>query len=100
MIPIPSNFPKNQNEEVCECSKIENMKHIYQCEMWNKENENEIPIFENIFGDNILELVKVNKQFQINYNRRERYKLEVKKKKEEELQPHVIQISDPLSSLF
>ena len=100
MIPIPSNFPKNQNEEVCECSKIENMKHIYQCEMWNKENENEIPIFENIFGDNISELVKVNKQFQINYNRRERYKLEVKKKKEEELQPHVIQISDPLSSLF
>jgi hypothetical protein len=38
----------------------------------------------------ISELVKVNKQFQINYNRREKYTLEVKMKKEEQLQPHVI----------
>ena len=32
--------------------------------------------------------------------KREKYKIEVKKKKEEELQTHVIQISDPLSPLF
>jgi hypothetical protein len=100
MVAIPSNFPKNKKEEICVCQKIENMKHIYQCEFWNKENEKEKPIFESIFGDDISELVKVNKQFQINYNRREKYTLEVEMKSEEQLQPHVIQISDPLSSLF
>ena len=56
-----------KKEEICVCSKIENMKHIYQCEFLNKENEK--PTFESIFGDDISELVKVNKQFQINYNR-------------------------------
>ena len=100
MVAIPSNFPKNKKEEICVCSKIENMKHFYQCEFWNKENEKEKPTFESIFGDDISELVKVNKQFQINYNRREKYTLEVKMKKEEQLQPHVIHSSDPLSSLF
>ena len=45
------------------CSKTENMKHIYQCEVWNTENENEIPTFESIFGEDISEVVKVNKQF-------------------------------------
>ena len=81
MVAIPSNFPKNKKEEICVCSKIENMKHIYQCEFWNKENEKEKPTFESIFGDDISVLVKVNKQFQINYNRREKYTLEVKMKK-------------------
>ena len=100
MVAIPSNFPKNKKVQICVCSKIENMKYIYQCEFWNKENEKEKPTFESIFGDDISELVKVNKQFQINYNRREKYTLEVKMKKEEQLQPHVIHSSDPLSSLY
>ena len=99
VVAIPSNFNKNEGRNFV-CSKIENMKHIYQCEFWNKENEKEKPIFESIFGDDISALVKVNKQFQINYNRREKYTFEVKNKKEEQFQPHVIQISDPLSSLF
>ena len=53
-----------------------------------------------MFGYDISGLVKVNKLFKINDNRREKYTFEVEKKKEEQFQPHVIQISDPLSSLF
>ena len=97
MVPIPSNFPKNENKEICVCGEIENSKHIYQCKIWSK-NEKENSKYENIFTDEISEQIKVNKKFQKNYQRREIYKLETKKK--EELKTHVIQIRDPLSSLF
>ena len=97
MVPIPSNFPKIEKKEICVCGELENSKHIYQCKVWS-ENDNEKPTYENIFTDDISEQIQVNKEFQKNYQRREKYKLETKNK--EEIKPHVIQISDPLSSSF
>ena len=73
------------------------MKHIYQCKLWNQENEMNKPNYEQIFSDNISEQVKVNKNFMMNYQVREKYEIERKEKKEN--QPHAIPTSDLLSSV-
>ena len=98
MVYIPSNFPNGKNEEImCPCGQIETMNHIYSCKLWSKENVN--PQYELIFSDLISEQVKVNKKFNLNYQERENYQTKMKYEKTE-LQPHVIQYCDPLSSMF
>ena len=91
------NIFQKEKKEICVCGEIENLKHIYQCKVWS-ENENENSIYENIFTDEISEQIKVNTKFQKNHQRQERHKLETKNN--EEVKPHVVQIRDPLSSLF
>ena len=97
MVNIPLNFPNGKEVEECPCGQIEDMKHIYQCKLWNQENEMNKPNYEQIFSDNISEQVKVNKNFMMNYQVREKYENERKEKKEN--QPHAIPTSDPLSSV-
>ena len=79
MVIIPSNFPNGKEIEKCHCGQIEDMKHIYQCNLWNKENEMTKPKYEQIFSDNISEQVKVNKNFMMNYQAREKYDIGKKK---------------------
>jgi hypothetical protein len=98
MVIIPSNFPNGKEVEKCPCGQIEDMKHIYQCKLWNNENEMNKPKYEQIFSDHISDQVKVNKNFMMNYQEREKYEIETKKKKEEN-QTHTIPTSDPLSSV-
>ena len=82
MVIIPSNFPNGKEVEICPCGQIEEMKHIYQYKLWRKDKEMNKPKYEQIFSDNISEQVKVNKNFMMNYQAREKYDIETKKKKE------------------
>ena len=63
MIEIPANFPLRNIKEICQCGNEETMKHLYICEYLNNDYENEKPIFEKIFEENIIEQKKVNKLF-------------------------------------
>ena len=54
MIEIPANFPIRNIKEICQCGTEENMKHLYICEYLNNDSENEKPIFEKIFEENII----------------------------------------------
>ena len=53
MVLIPSNCFAKQNVEICICVKVENMKHLYMCEYWNKGEISENSFHEDIFIDNI-----------------------------------------------
>ena len=39
MIDIPANFPKSKQKSICFCGDIEDMKHIYECEILRSEKE-------------------------------------------------------------
>ena len=54
MINIPYNF-STKCEYKCECGKLEDMQHIYMCELWNKE-EQPLLSYEKIFNGNLKQL--------------------------------------------
>ena len=87
MIDIPSNFiSKERNDIRCICTKIEEMKHIYECQYLN-EKKPEVQ-YEAIFNGTIFEQKKVLKRFKISIQNRNSYK---------EIKPnHVILHCDPL----
>ena len=91
MIDLPSNFPSGKKIEKCHCEQELNMKHLYICEFWCTEENEKISPFENIFKENIPEQIKVSKQFQTNYHRRQTYN--------EEYQSNAIPSVDPLSCI-
>ena len=93
MVDIPVNFTKEQNSEKCTCGCLENMKHIYECKLWNQEENIEIE-YEEIFNENILKQLKVSKIFYRNLEKREEHKM----KNEQDNLSHVIQFCDPLAS--
>ena len=37
MVQIPHNFPKTSEKHKCACNAIEDMAHIYNCEMYSKK---------------------------------------------------------------
>ena len=39
MVQIPNNFPKSSEKYKCECSEIEDMEHIYRCEIYNNKEK-------------------------------------------------------------
>ena len=68
MIDIPSNFiSKERNNTKCICSKIEEMKHIYECEYLNEKKPD-------IQYGTITEQKKVLKRFRNSIQSRDRYK--------------------------
>jgi hypothetical protein len=95
MVPIKINFPNRKDDTTCWCGAIEDTKHIYICKYWSDQSED--TEFNMIYTDNMPKLVKVYKQFQVNYKRREEFNNNIENGKEET--PHVIHQSDPLSSL-
>ena len=112
MLPISANFPIKGDEKKCWCGENEDTKHIYHCKYWNNNeeymnteeymnNENEKTTFEEIFTDNLPELVKVFKTFEDNYQKRENYKTEQQNMQNlEKNSPSGILISDPLCSVI
>ena len=54
------------------CGERENMKHIYICKLKQEETEIE---YETIFGENLKQMKKVYSQFKINYENREKQKI-------------------------
>ena len=69
------------------------MKHIYECKLWNQEENIQIE-YEEIFNKNILKQLKVSKIFYGNLEKREEQKM----KNEQDNLSHVIQFCDPLAS--
>ena len=88
MLPIPIYIPTRKDDLKCGCGAIEETRYIYICEYWNNQSE-QIEIEINmIYTDDMPKKVKVYRQFEVHYKRREEYK------------PHVIHHKDPLSSII
>ena len=71
MVNITANFSTN-SETKCECGQRENMKHIYECKIYNKENP-EVE-FEKIYNGNLNEQKMVFRKFKQNMQKREKIK--------------------------
>ena len=71
MIDIPANFSKTNKEAKCVCGKLENMKHIYECDLINNGNGQK-QTFEKLFEGNIDEQVQVFEKFKQNLERRKK----------------------------
>ena len=63
MIEIASNFPKPGGKPSCLCGAEENMKHIFNCKMFNEESE-ESEEYENIFNGSLTQQIKIFNKFQ------------------------------------
>ena len=87
MVNIENNFKAKINRSACLCGQIEDMKHIYICEIYEKEKE-KIP-YENIYEDDERKLKIINERFQRNLVKREQ-KLEI-----ENCSPRILKV-DPL----
>ena len=73
MIDIPSNF-SSKIENRCQCGEIENMEHIYICEILNKERR--ILPYEKIYNGNLSEQIDIFQIFERNLEIRERKQTE------------------------
>ena len=66
MTKIPDNYG---NKSLCLCGQRENMEHIYNCEIWNK-TENEKIQYNNIYNGNIKKQIRILKIFEQNLEKR------------------------------
>ena len=66
MTKIPDNYG---NESLCLCGKKEDMKHIYNCEIWNETKNEKIP-YNNIYNGNIKKQIRILKIFEQNLEKR------------------------------
>ena len=57
MVNIENNFPLKINRSNCSCGQIEDMKHIYICKFYEKE-EKDIP-YEKIYEDDVKKNEKI-----------------------------------------
>ena len=87
MIRINDNYPENTNKSTCMCGKIEDMKHIYCCKIYNNENEEQEQEYEMIFENNVRKIKKIYEKFKKNFEKREQ--------KHENNKPRILNV-DPL----
>ena len=69
MVNIPANF-KSKSEEKCKCGDIEDMSHIYECEILSIKNNQTKIAYKKIFNGNISEQILVYRRFTENMKRR------------------------------
>ena len=72
MVQIPHNFPKTSEKHKCECTEIEDMAHIYNCEMYNNNKKQRSIAYNKIFNGNLQEQIKVYTIFKQNLELREK----------------------------
>ena len=72
MVQIPHNFPKTSEKHQCECTEIEDMAHIYNCEMYNNNKKQRSIAYNKIFDGNLQEQIKVHTIFKQNLELREK----------------------------
>ena len=90
---IPDNFSSKQKVVyICKCDNIEDMKHVYMCQILNPEKH--VTEYEEIYSENIQSIKEVYRRFQNNLNERER------QLNENQEFSHAILVSDPLYSTF
>ena len=73
MIDIPSNFSKTNKEAKCICGNLENMKHIYECEILNNGKDHKQK-YKKLFEGRIEEQIEVFDIFEKNLKRRDELK--------------------------
>ena len=62
MVDIPANFPKTEVDAFCFCGSAEDLKHIYECEIY--ESEKHITECEKIYSGNIFEQTEVHRRME------------------------------------
>ena len=67
---IPANYPKPNEEYLCECGKREDMSHIYNCELLNNRNCPDLE-YDRLYIGTISEQIQIFRHFEENYKRRE-----------------------------
>ena len=71
MTNIPNNFPKSDIKTICQCGSIEDMEHIYQCELINIQSGDNILPYQKIYSGNINEQIEVFRKMRKNLKIRE-----------------------------
>ena len=65
MFEISSNFKsKTENKSLCYCGESENMKHIYECEHFDKEKPT--MNYESVYNGNVKQQITVMRRFKNN----------------------------------
>ena len=59
MVQMPHNFPKTREKHKCECTVIEDMAHIYNCEMYNNNKKQRSIAYNKISNGNLQEEITV-----------------------------------------
>ena len=86
MCPIPDNFPKSETKSRCLCGAIEDMSHVYNCNILN-EGKIQSEKSENIFNGTL------DQQLKIFLNLNKTWKnMEKREKLNKETEPHVIML--------
>ena len=62
MVDIPANFPKTEVDAFCFCGSPEDLKHIYECEIY--ESEKHTKEYEKIYNGNIFEQTEVYRRME------------------------------------
>ena len=71
MVDIPNNIPKSDVKTRCFCGMIEDMNHIYECELFNTNNHKNILPCDKIYSGNITEQITVFRKMEKNLEERE-----------------------------
>ena len=69
MVNIENNFRSKMKTSTCPCGQIEDMKHIYICKIYEREEEN--ITYEKIYEDDLRKMKRLNERFQRNLEKRE-----------------------------
>ena len=76
MTQIPYNFPKSKEKHECWCGEIEDMDHIYNCELYTNNKKQSIS-YNNIHNGKLEEQLEVFRNFKQNLDQRERMKAKI-----------------------
>ena len=102
MANIPANFSSSKVHFKCVCGEKEDMNHIYECKMLNKDE----PLMEycSIYTNDIDLIKVVYKRFEQNMEKREQImeknESNIEQKEKEKLSPPVIHTRDPLYAVY
>ena len=69
MVQIPNNFPKSETRAQWSCGKIEDISHLYNCNISNEEM-NPSEKYENIYSGTIPRQTVILKKFEQNTEKR------------------------------
>ena len=69
-------FPKSKEKHKCWCCELEDMNHIYNCELY-RNNKNESISYNKIYNGNLEEQLEVFSIFKQNLEQREKMITEI-----------------------
>ena len=98
MVKIVNNF--SSTKQACPCGEIDSLQHLYICNLFSENENEEVTPFEEIFGNNILKQVKVLKRFEKVFLKREEIYAQIRRKSENDKYPPCDLLTDPLFSLL